>query len=125
MTSLLIFISTSRKVLNMKKCIGNLNKKFTDTKVFKIFKTRWLSLDKTVKKVLIQWDALCAYFDRESEDDKSAQVSRLKGHFNSILVKLLLFLDYALDSLCKFDATFRLIFLCCQDYKRKWITRLL
>ena len=48
------------------------------------------------------------YFDREAETDHSARVLRLDGHFKSHLTKLLvLFLDYALDSLSKFNATFQ------------------
>lgn len=67
-----------------------------------------MSLERVVKRVLIQWDALYAYFDRESEEDNSARVTRLNGHFNSDIMKLvLLFLEYALDCLCKFNAAFQ------------------
>ena len=45
---------------------------FTSTKEFKIIKTHWLSLEKAVR-VLHQWSALHAYFDREAEDDMSAR----------------------------------------------------
>ena len=75
---------------------------FTDTKELKVLnhcKTRWLSLDRAVKRVLDQWDALHAYFDREAETDDSARVVRLDNHFKSCLTKLILFLEFALETL--------------------------
>lgn len=85
---------------------------FTGTKELKIIKhckTRWLSLEKAVQRVLHQWSALHAYFDREAEDDTSARIARLDQHFKSPLTKLvMLFLEYALESLlCKFNAAFQ------------------
>ena len=84
---------------------------FTGTKELKIIKhcsTRWLSLDRAVKRVLQQWSALYAYFDRESETDRSARVLRLDKHLKSPLTKLvMLFLEFALDSLCKFNGVFQ------------------
>ena len=84
---------------------------FTNTKELKILKhckTRWLRLDRAVKRVLNQWDALYAYFDREAETDHSARVLRLDNNFKSYLSKLIfLFLEFALESLCKFNSTFQ------------------
>ena len=82
--------------------------KFPGTKELKIIKrrkTRWLSLDKVVQRVLHQWSALHAYFDKETEDDTTACVARLDQHFKSLMTKLvMLFLEYALKSPCKYKA---------------------
>lgn len=84
---------------------------FTEVKELKIIKhckTRWLSLEKSVKRVLEQWCALYAYFDKISENDHSARVLRLDQHFKSPLTKLImLFLEFALDSMCRFNAIFQ------------------
>lgn len=48
---------------------------FTETKELKILKhckTRWLSLEKCVQRVIQQWSALYAYFDKQAETDHSA-----------------------------------------------------
>ena len=52
-------------------------------KVLKHCKTRWLSLERSVKRVIQQWQALHAYFDKESEEDKSERVQRLNKHLES------------------------------------------
>ena len=84
---------------------------FTGTKELKIIKhcsTRWLSLEKVVKRVLHQWCALHAYFDLVSENDHSSRVIRLDQHLKSHLTKLvLLFLEFTLDSMCKFNVAFQ------------------
>ena len=84
---------------------------FTGTKELKIIKhckTRWLSLDKAVKRVLQQWCALHAYFDREAETNRLARVLRLDQHMKSPLTRLsMLFLEFTLDSLCKFNGVFQ------------------
>ena len=76
---------------------------FADTKELKVLKhckTRWLSLDRAVKRVLDQWDVLYAYFDREAETDDFARVVRLDNHFKSYLTKLILFfLKFAFETL--------------------------
>ena len=86
---------------------------FTDTqpsKILKHVKTRWLSLERVVKRVLQQWRALYSYFDHVSERDGSARVMRLNQHFNSHLTQLIfLFLEFlSLESMCKFNAAFQL-----------------
>ena len=84
---------------------------FTETaqlKIIKHCKTRWLSLEKCVQRVIQHWSALYAYFDREAESDTSARVSRLDQHFKSHLCKLVMFfLEFALRSLCEFNAAFQ------------------
>ena len=84
---------------------------FTGTKELKIIKhckTRWLSLEKAVQRILHQRSAFHAYFDREAEDDMSACVAILNQHFKSPLMKLVtLFIEYAPESLCRFNATFQ------------------
>jgi len=62
-----------------------------------------------VQRVLQQWCALHAYFDYVSENDQSSRVMRLNQHLKSPLTKLvLLFLEFALDSMWKFNAVFEL-----------------
>ena len=81
---------------------------FTGTqqlKVLKHCKTRWLSLERSVKRVLQQWQALHAYFDKESEEDKSARVQRLNRHFKSPLTKLVM--HFSLEFLCRFNTVFQ------------------
>ena len=77
-------------------------------KVLKHCKTRWLSLERFVKRVIQQWQALHAYYDKESEEDKSTRVQRLNKHLESALTKLVMhFLKYFFDFLCKFNAIFQ------------------
>ena len=79
-----------------------------ELKIIKHCKTRWLSLEKCIQHVIQQWSALYAYFDKVSEDDHSARVMQLDQHFKSPLTKLiLLFLEFALKSICKFNAVFQ------------------
>ena len=84
---------------------------FVGVKELKIIKhcpTRWLSLERVIKRLLQQWDALYAYFDKEAESNQAARVLRLDNHLKSLKTKLyFLFLDYALDFICKFNATFQ------------------
>ena len=83
-------------------------KQFTGTqqlKFLKHFKRRWLSLERSVKRVIQQWQALHAYLDKKSEEDKSARVQCLNKHLESPLTKLVMhFVEYSLDFLCKFNA---------------------
>ena len=39
--------------------------------------THWLSLEKVIKRLLQQWDALYPYFDKEAENNRVARVLRL------------------------------------------------
>ena len=39
--------------------------------------TWWLSLERCVKRLLDQWPALHAYFDREAESDRNARLQRI------------------------------------------------
>lgn len=51
----------------------------TELKIVKHCQTRWLSLERSVKRVLVQWDALYAYFDKEAEANRAARVKRSLG----------------------------------------------
>lgn len=66
-------------------------------------------MERCIQRVLQQWCALYAYFDKVSEGDHSARVNRLDQHFRSPLTKLVLFfLEFALDCMCRFNAIFQL-----------------
>ena len=92
---------------------------FTNTKELKILKhckTRWLSLDRAVKRVLNQWDALYAYFDREAETDHSSRVLRLDNNFKSHLSKLV-FLNLHLNLFVNSIQLFSLLYQCFQHLR--------
>lgn len=58
--------------------------------------------------MLQQWCTLHGYFDQISESDQSSRVTRLNKHLKSPLTKLALhFLEFALESMCKFNAVFQ------------------
>ena len=62
-----------------------------------------------MKRVLYQWVALKEYFDKEAQGARSARVLRVDEHLKDPLCKLvLLVLQFALDSFCRFNATFQL-----------------
>ena len=57
--------------------------------------TRWLSLERCVKRLLDQWPALYAYFDKEAESDRNARLQRIAKNTE---VKLLChFVSYAFE----------------------------
>ena len=84
---------------------------FTGTQqlnILKHCKTRSLNLERSVKRVLQQWQALLAYFDKESEEDNSARVQRLNKHLKGPLTKLFMhFLQYSLEFLSRFNTVFQ------------------
>ena len=70
--------------------------------------TRWLSLECCVKRLLNQWPALHAYFDREVESDHNARLQRIAKHLKNPEVKLLChFVSYALKVFSKFSLAFQ------------------
>ena len=60
-----------------------IREEFSDIAPLRILKhctTRWLSLERCVKRLLDQWPALHAYFDREAENDRNARLQRIAKH---------------------------------------------
>ena len=52
-----------------------IHEEFSDVAPLRVLKhctTRWLSLERCVKRLLDQWPALYAYFDKEAESDRNA-----------------------------------------------------
>ena len=66
---------------------------FSEIQPLRILKhctTRWLSLERCVKRVIDQWPALHAYFDREVDiQPANERVQRISKHLKNPLVKLL------------------------------------
>ena len=70
--------------------------------------TRWLSLERCVKRLIDQWPALHAYFDREAENDRNVRLQRIAKHLKNTEVKLLCnFVSYALKGFSKFSLAFQ------------------
>ena len=67
--------------------------------------THWSSLEKIIKCLLQQWDALYAYFDKEAENNQAARVLRLDHHLKNLKTKLYFLLCTCY--LCKFNAIFQ------------------
>ena len=84
---------------------------FEDIAPLRILKhctTRWLSLERCVKRLIDQWPALHAYFDREAENDRNARLQRIAKHLKNTEVKLLCnFVSYALKGFSKFSLAFQ------------------
>ena len=77
-------------------------------RVLKHCTTRWLSLERCVRRMLDQWSALYAYFDREAENDRSTRVQRIATHLRNPEVKLLChFVSYAMKGFNKFSLAFQ------------------
>ena len=72
--------------------------------------TRWLSLERAVKRLLLLWPALHAYFDRETVTAKSDKecVKRVAKALSSVEAKLFCqFLSFALKPLNSFNVAFQ------------------
>ena len=70
--------------------------------------TRWLSLQKSVDRILSQWDALQSYFNSIKESDRPGRAKRCKDSYNSQSIKLYFkFLTYALARLNTFNVLFQ------------------
>ena len=85
---------------------------FSEIQPLRILKhctTKWLSLDRCIKRVIDQWPALHAYFDREVDIEPSNQrVQRISKHLKNPMVKLLChFVSFALKPLNKFSVAFQ------------------
>ena len=87
---------------------ADIEAEFEDIKPLKFLKhctTRWLSLERCIKRLIDKWPALYAYFDREANDtDDSERVSRVDKQLKDTLTKLLChFVLFALKPLNKFS----------------------
>ena len=84
---------------------------FTDTPhevITKHVSTRWLSLEKSVNRILSQWDALQSYFSSIKEAERSGRAKRCKERYCSQSMKLYFkFLGYALARLNTFNLLFQ------------------
>ena len=84
---------------------------FVDVDQLEILKhcpTRWLSLEKVVKRTLQQYPALLSYFTSHAESDKPGRVKRIKERLEDSLTKLtLLFLQHILPVLNDFNKVFQ------------------
>ena len=89
----------------------SIREEFSDMAPLRILKhctTRWLSLERCVKRLLDQWPALYAYFDKEAESDRNARLQRIAKHLKNTEVKLLChFVSYALKGFSKFSLAFQ------------------
>ena len=80
-------------------------------KVLKHCSTRWLSLERAIKRLLSLWPALYAYFDRECEGSgarPNERVRRVSKLLSSLETKLYLnFVAFALRPLNSFNTAFQ------------------
>ena len=67
--------------------------------------TRWLSLEKAIKRLLLLWPALHAYFDRQSEGNANERVRRISKFLSSVQTKL--FVAFVLRPLNSFNTAFQ------------------
>ena len=84
---------------------------FTDTPhevITKHVTTRWLSLERSVNRILSQWDALQSYFSSIKEAERPGRAMRCKEKYNSQSMKMYFkFLSYALARLNTFNLLFQ------------------
>ena len=88
-----------------------IREEFSDIAPLRILKhctTWWLSLERCVKRLLDQWPALHAYFDKEGESNRNARLQRIAKHLKNPEVKLLChFVSYALKGFSRFSLAFQ------------------
>ena len=84
---------------------------FTNTPhevITKHVSTRWLSLQKSVDRILSQWEALQSYFSSIKEAEKPGRAKRCKDMYSGYRLKLYYkFLSYALARLNSFNVLFQ------------------
>ena len=88
---------------------------FSEIEPLRIIKhctTRWLSLERCLKRLLDQWPALYAYFDREadsiSRSTGNSRVQRILNQLHNPMVKLIChFVAFAMKPLNKFSTAFQ------------------
>ena len=77
-------------------------------RVLKHCTTRWLSLERAVKRLIDLWPVLHAYFDRESEGRSNERVRRVAALLASVETKLFVyFIAFALRPLNSFNTAFQ------------------
>lgn len=89
-----------------------LQEEFEDIKPLKFLKqstTRWLSLERCIKRLIEKWPALYAYFDREaSEGSNIERADKIAKQLRDPLVKLLChFVAFVLKPLNRFSTAFQ------------------
>uniref|UniRef100_H3ALC1 HAT C-terminal dimerisation domain-containing protein n=1 Tax=Latimeria chalumnae TaxID=7897 RepID=H3ALC1_LATCH len=84
---------------------------FTDTEPHKILKhatTHWLSLEKCVKRTLLQWSALQSYFNSHPDVEKPGRVRKISELLNRDDVHLYFhFLAFILGPMNEFNTVFQ------------------
>lgn len=77
--------------------------------ILKHYTTRWLSLEHCIKRVIDQWPALYAYFDREVDiESTNKRVQRISKLLKKPIVKLIChFVSFALKPLNKYSVAFQ------------------
>ena len=74
-------------------------------RVLKHCSTRWLSLERAVKRLLLLWPALFTYFDRESDKSDKQRVKRIVKALSKVETKLYCqFVSFALRPLNSFSS---------------------
>ena len=77
-------------------------------RVLKHCTTRWLSLQRAIKRLIELWPALHAYFDRESESSRNERVRRVATLLASVETKLFVnFVAFVLRPLNSFNTAFQ------------------
>ncbi|XP_061162630.1 uncharacterized protein LOC133171854 [Saccostrea echinata] len=78
------------------------------SKLLKHCSTRWLSLEKCVKRLLHHWPALTSYFNSHSDVEKPGRVKRVAELLRSHEMRMTFhFLGYVLEPLNEFNTTFQ------------------
>ena len=82
-------------------------------KILRHASTRWLSLERCVKRTLQQWPALASYFESHEEVEKPGRVKRISELLSNPVAKLLyMFLEFILTPLNEFNTTFQVCVSC-------------
>ena len=77
-------------------------------RVLKHCSTRWLSLERAIKRLLILWPALYTYFDREIDKSDKERVKRVAKALSNVETKLYCqFVSFALKPLNCFNVAFQ------------------
>ena len=89
-----------------------IQREFSEIQPLKILKhctTRWLSLERCIKRVIDQWPSLHAYFDREADiEPGNERVQRIPKQLKNPIVRLIChFVSFALKPLNKFSVAFQ------------------